>query len=215
MITSITIGKNFEQYQAPDGDREPGLLWLVKSHHYYPIPTLPIGHTIDTSSNLVVIIGDNGTGKSTLLRRIDGHDIIPTYDRGTTYEEDRVFHEVRQPRMPGLATEQIQPEQIMSQGTYKLHSLDELLGKYESEHRSSDETRVLLLDQPEDSVSLRNKKTMINRIKRLAFEGGVQIFVATHEERFLGIAGSRIINLDERPARSYEGAAFDIRTYLG
>ena len=215
MIISITIGKNFGEYQPSDGDREPGLLKLVKSHHYYPIPALPVGHTIDTSSNLVVIIGDNGTGKSTLLHRIDGHDIILAYDKGTTYEEDRVFHEVRQPRMPGLATEPIRPEHIMSQGTYKLYSLDELLGKYKSEPRANNKTRVLLLDQPEDSISLRNKKVMIERIKRLAFERGVQIFVATHEERFLGIAGSRIINLDERPARSYEGATFDMRTYLG
>ena len=125
------------------------------------------------------------------------------------------IHEVRQPTLPSFATERIRSEQIMSQGIYKLHSLDELLRKYEAEHRSSDETRVLLLDQPEDSISLRNKRTMIDRITRLAFEGGVQIFVATHEEHFLGIAGSRIINLDERPACSYEGAAFDMRTYLG
>ena len=215
MITSITIGENFAQYQVPAGHTEPGIAHLLQSHRYYPIPALPVGHAIDTSSNLVVIIGDNGTGKSTLLRRIEGHNIIPTYDKGTTYENDRVFHEVRQPTLPGFATEEIRPEQVMSQGIYKLHSLDELLRKYEAEHRSSDETRVLLLDQPEDSISLRNKRTMIDRITRLAFEGGVQIFVATHEERFLGIAGSRVINLDEIPAQSYEGAKFDVRKYLG
>ena len=85
MITSITIGENFAQYQVPAGHTEPGIAHLLQSHRYYPIPALPVGHAIDTSSNLVVIIGDNGTGKSTLLRRIDGHDIIPMYDKGTTY----------------------------------------------------------------------------------------------------------------------------------
>ncbi|MFA6888921.1 MAG: ABC transporter ATP-binding protein [Candidatus Woesearchaeota archaeon] len=210
MITSIKIGKGFSKFIPRQTDREPGIIGLLCEHRYYPVDVFPEGHVLDTSSPLVVIIGDNGTGKSTLLQRISSHDIEATCDTCDTYNVGLVFGYLKQPVLPGYSTGQISEEMIMSQGTYKLHCLEEKLKMYET----GCGVDVLLLDQPEDFISLRNKRRVIERITKLAFEKGVQVFVATHDERFLGISGSRIINLDERPARSYNASDFDVNKYM-
>ena len=210
MITSIRIGKAFSQFIPRPTDREPAIIGLLYEHRYYPVAVFPEGHVLDTSSPLVVIIGDNGTGKTTLLQRISSHDVEATCNSGDTYHSNHVFGRLKQQELPGYSTSGISDEMIMSQGTYRLRCLEEKLALYENGCNAD----VLLLDQPLDHISLRNKRRLIERITRLAFEKGVQVFVATHEERFLGIPGSRIISLDEKPARSYNASEFDVSKYM-
>lgn len=209
MITSIRIGKAFSTYESEHWE-----LMATQPHRYFPLAALPEEHVLDTSSNLVFIIGDNGTGKTTLLQRIREHRIEATYDCGTSHSA--AFHDyLVQPRLPLLSTEPISEEQKMSQGTYKLRWLGELLAReYEIAQREQQENRVVLLDQPEDSISLRNKRKVADILVKGAFETGLQLFVSTHEPSLLRIPGSRIINLDERPAGSYAVLDFDLERYM-
>lgn len=207
MITSIRIGKKFSTYE-----NEHWELRATQTHRYFLLSQLPEGHVLDTSSNLVLIIGDNGTGKTTLLKRISEQRIDVTYNYGTSYVVGHNYNsQIMQPRLPFLSTEPLTKEQTMSQGTYKLHLLGERLEEeYQRAQKNLQETHVVLLDQPEDSISLRNKRRLADILSQSAFEKGLQLFVATHEPCFLQIPGSRIINLDEKPAGSYAALEFDL-----
>ena len=72
----------------------------------------------------------------------------------------------------------------------------------------------LIFDQPEDGVSIFRKQALVDTFSKYAFGDNVQIFVATHEERFLYVKGAKIINLEDKPAQVYDGGNFDITPYM-
>jgi predicted ATPase len=58
------------------------------------------------------------------------------------------------------------------------------------------------------------RQALVNTFSKYAFEDNVQIFIATHEPRFLYVQGAKIINLEDKPAQVYDGGKFDIAPHM-
>ena len=58
---------------------------------------------------------------------------------------------------------------------------------------------LYLLDEPENSLSLENQKTLAEYIVNSARFFKCQFIIATHSPIFLSIKGARIYDMDENP----------------
>jgi len=224
MITKIKILKGFED--AHDEERSGKL----KSYH---LDAFQVGQELYIDSNLVVVIGDNGSGKSTFLNKLRGQemDIMfgntknPYFEltyRGKSHYIPLQYDEEKQPidfggyakfifRTPGI---EYTPEENLlkkcSSGQYSIYQIEKFLEKAQQ----SNPEQPLIFDQPEDGISIFRKQALVDLISKYAFEGNLQIFVATHEPRFLEVERAKIINLEDKPAQVYDGGKFDINPYL-
>jgi len=58
-----------EEFESSHGSIDIGTPHTLRTKGY-SLPAFPVGHTIPTDSDLVYVIGRNGTGKSTLLEKL-------------------------------------------------------------------------------------------------------------------------------------------------
>jgi predicted ATPase len=229
MITKIKILEGFENAENSRGGK-------VKGYH---LDAFQVGQELDTDSNLVILIGDNGSGKSTFLRKLHAQEMAsfwsnhlesPPEELGNPYFE--LTHRGGENQPPILYNEEKQPEDSFfdeslrhmyggkpspekdrlkkySSGQYSIDQLDDFL-------RGSKKAslRIRIFDQPEDGISIFRRQALVDTFAKYAFGNNVQIFVATHEPRFLYAEGAKIINLEDKPAQVYDGGKFDITPYM-
>jgi len=213
MITSIRIGQEFGGLDPRkyEGNRVDIFFYETLAKYCYPVPSLPTGLELNTSSNLVTIIGDNGAGKSTLLLNL------------FQQLQQRYFRAIPKPDYLSYEGEIDTPsllERTEAGKDKRLQKLSDgerratMLYEYLDEIKDRPKSWAILIDQPENDISLRRRKDLVRRITEAAFMPNRQFFIATHEPGFLYVPGSVIINLDESPATSTPQERFDVDKYL-
>lgn len=135
--------------------------------------------------NITVLVGDQGTGKSTLLRGLQSQSkwlkvtLTPLGQRGVNSLFFDTEHMNPRTRNPELYKEDDSgfgyAEALMSR--FKSHG--EVLEKFTVGVISKTRNSVLFLDEPEAGLSLRNQFRLWNEIKK-ASERKCQIVLSTH-----------------------------------
>jgi predicted ATPase len=224
MITEVKILEGFESAH------EDHLGGNLKGYH---LDAFEVGQVLDIDSNLVVLIGNNGSGKSTFLKKLRGQEMqcifgkpkTPYFEltyRGKSHYLPFWYNEKEQPIELGgfaeLSMEMVRgkytPEEKIL-GTYSSgqYSVNRMLTWLE-EHKEKGPGQTLIFDQPEDGVSIFRRQALVDTFSNYAFENDIQLIIATHEPNFLGVKGAKIINLEDKPAQVYDGGIFDITPYM-
>jgi len=108
-------------------------------------------------------------------------------------------------------SERVQFAERSSTGEFQIDYISEALKRAESKGPGY----VLILDQPEDAVSMRGRRKMVKQIADYASDSpDRQVFVVTHEPEFCKVPGARILNLDTYPVSSVPSEDFDVDAYL-
>jgi hypothetical protein len=233
MITRIKIEPGFAKSRGPRSlSRLPANLRLPSKESGYELSSLPVGHTLDVASYFVVVVGDNGAGKSTLLEKlcwgtnsvaIDSGDYDYFTLEATCYKPCVLMYRGVGMEMPTTnpfllfdmakrnpsGFERYKEELCKSQGQYGLYALK----KYLSAEMGRDARFSFAFDQPEDGISLRRRKEVVDLLANYAFNRQRQIFVGTHEPLFTQVSGAKVINLDEHPAVVCDSENFDLHKY--
>lgn len=187
--------------------------------YYKRIPAIYNLTTLDFEDNITFFVGENGTGKSTLLEAIavcygfnpeggsknymfssrDTHSELHQYIkliRGTKRPSDDFF--LRAESLYNLATEVdnlSDTEFIQGYGGKSLHEQshgESFLALLVNRFRGKG---LYLLDEPEAALSPQRQLSMLIRIHDLAKDS--QFIIATHSPILLGIPGATIYSFDE------------------
>ncbi len=187
--------------------------------YYKRIPAIHNLDTLDFEDNITFFVGENGTGKSTLLEAIavcygfnpeggsrnfmfssrDTHSDLHQYIRlirGVKRPSDDFF--LRAESMYNLATEVenlSDPRFIQGYGGKSLHAQshgESFLALLVNRFRGKG---LYLLDEPEAALSPQRQLSMLIRIHELAKNS--QFIIATHSPILLGIPNATIYSFDE------------------
>jgi predicted ATPase len=156
MIKTLTVREAFEKASGFGDNR---------GFKGFPLAAFPVGHKINVNSPLVLVIGDNGSGKSTFLDKLAGQFAglgmnhwymdIECDKQGETevvwkYESDH---------------DPLSDDRTLSHGEHAFHNIPRFL----AETRRYKAGDVLYFDEPENGISLRNKRRLVDVISDYAF----------------------------------------------
>lgn len=163
---------------------------------------------VDLSHPVVMLAGENGTGKSTLLHSIyyalRGEE-IPNY----VYRVDSEVSE--QPKVFLFDAEQHNPRnqlELFGQNPQMKEFLEiashgqVMLTLFSEAFPSLPDGTVLLLDEPEMALSQSNQRRILKMLKELADQRSMRIIAATHSPILLGDPETYVINLDNHINRN-------------
>lgn len=192
----------------------------------YPF-NLPIFRKTDSlefSVPVTFFIGENGTGKSTLLRAIarkfDIH-IWQERSRGRYHVnpyEDRFFEFIRVDgeKVPGafFASEifrhfadALDEWAAADPDSLRYFGNDSLVARSHGQsHMAFYANRfgirgLYLLDEPENALSPRKQIELVNLLRKFSASGEAQFIIATHSPILLACPGAEIFSFDEAPIR--------------
>lgn len=157
---------------------------------------------IDLSHSLIMLAGENGTGKSTLLHSIyyalKGQE-VENYSyrmelKGLNNPGVVLFDaEQHNPRNePELFVEDPQLKEFIetaSHGQVMLSLFSETFPKLP-------DGTVLLLDEPEMALSVSNQRRILKMLMELVDQKGMRIIAATHSPVLIDSSDTYVINLD-------------------
>ncbi len=163
---------------------------------------------VDLSHPLVMLAGENGTGKSTLLHSIY-HALKDEQVEHYSYRIDlggqeapNVFlfdAEQHNPRNQlELFTENPQMKEFLSMASHG----QVMLTMFREAFPSLPEGTVLLLDEPEMALSQANQRRILMMLKELVDQRNMRIIAATHSQILLEAAETYVINLDDHINRN-------------
>ncbi|NTV23318.1 MAG: AAA family ATPase [Nanoarchaeota archaeon] len=210
MITKVTITDKYNERKN-------------FSHEAYGFPNMPEGLSFDLDSLIVLLIGDNASGKTTFLNRVrDSGSPLPGKISRVMCELDKesapngvrcydfAWFNKQQPRPDPFSHEGKELAlSKLSKGEYTLAMIDTFLNAY-SQARSC----VLLLDEPEQSLSIRNRTKLVHRLEDYTHKYHHQLFIATHAIEFLELPMTNVICFDDNPAKSYRREDFNLQSYI-
>lgn len=167
------------------------------------------------ANEVLVLIGDNGVGKTTLLELIFGN-IKP--DSGFVLLNNEVVGYVPQKINSGLNVADcfIGVDDWLAYRALSLVGLDELLLESDVSNlsggqkmrlsiasvlASDPELTMLLLDEPTNNLDVNGKSWLVNFIK--AFRGG--IILSSHDRAFINQVATKIVEIKDGKLRQYGG----------
>jgi len=163
---------------------------------------------VDLSHPLVMLAGENGTGKSTLLHSIYyalKNEQVEHYSYRIDLagqETPNVFlfdAEQHNPRNQlELFTENPQMKEFLSMASHG----QVMLTMFKEAFPSLPEGTVLLLDEPEMALSQSNQRRILMMLKELVDQKDMRIIAATHSQILLEAAETYVINLDDHINRN-------------
>lgn len=169
------------------------------------------------SSNVTFFVGENGTGKSTLLEAMAvAYGLNPEGGsrnyRFSTRDTHASLHEAvhmgRDPLQPwgtfflraesfyNMATASERYESLYRDSTRSLHQLshgEAFLATVQEDFR---ENGLYFLDEPEAALSVSRQLTLLYEFDRLAAHG-TQLIVATHSPVLMALPGAQILCFDD------------------
>lgn len=163
---------------------------------------------VDLSHPLVMLAGENGTGKSTLLHSIYyalKNEQVDHY----SYRLDLAGKEVpnvflfdaeqHNPRNQlELFAENPEMKEFLSMASHG----QVMLTMFREAFPSLPEGTVLLLDEPEMALSQSNQRRILMMLKELVDQRNMRIVAATHSPVLLEAPETYVINLDEHINRN-------------
>lgn len=187
-----------------------------RTHFPFNIPAFDNGINISLDSKVTMLVGENGTGKSTLLEAVaECCGFNPeggSRDHYREHFEDRseLAKAIRLSWMP-KATEGffLRAESFFNFATY-IESVSDLRaygGKslHQQSHGESFlalfenrfEQGFYILDEPEAALSPQRQLTFMSIINQLEVPGHAQFLIATHSPMLLCYPGAKIISFDD------------------
>jgi predicted ATPase len=186
-------------------------------------------------SNLTFFVGENGTGKSTLLEAVShrcGYHIWRGHSRSrynnNPYEKELYRYislDWENGRVPGsfFASDifrnfarnldewaSMDPDMLSYFGGKSLMSQSHgqsLMSLFKSRYKIKG---LYLLDEPETALSPKSQLELLSVLKRSSGQGHAQFVIATHSPILLACPGAVILSFDENPIHeiAYEDTAY-------
>ncbi len=179
---------------------------------------------LDLTPGVTFFVGENGTGKSTLLEAMavafglnpeggSRNYSFSTHDTHSSLHE--ATHLMRGPMKPwntyflraesfyNVATASERYESLYWEKTRQLHTLshgEAFLAVVQHDFR---ENGLYFLDEPEAALSVSRQLTLLYEFDRLA-KHGAQLIVATHSPVLMALPGARILAFDEEEIRELD-----------
>jgi predicted ATPase len=192
----------------------------------YPfhLPFLRLTPVVSFSSPVTFFIGENGTGKSTLLRALarrcgihiwqepEGHRVRYNRHEGELYRYLDV--EWTAGKVPGAFfaseifshfTRLLDDWAASDPGLLEYFGNESLMTKSHGQcHMSFFSSRfriagMYLLDEPENALSPRRQLELISMLREIAATGRAQFIIATHSPILLAMPGAEILSFDRAP----------------
>ena len=201
------------------------------THEYYPfdLDIFQKTDTITLSTPITFFMGENGTGKSTLLRAIANKTYIHIWDtpplkriKPNPYEQ-LLHHAVDVGWSNGRVTGSYFGSQIFNRFTYLLeewaaadpglidyfggHSLmtlshgQSLVAFFKNRYKIKG---LYLLDEPETALSPKSQLELVKVLIEASKARQAQFIIATHSPILLATPGSEIYTFDSAPIQSIE-----------
>jgi predicted ATPase len=189
----------------------------TSDHRITKLPAFPKGHTFALDRGITWIVGENGTGKSTLLsaikQRTDKADIEtmrkhPVYFDGLENPECKaaVYYydsEKSNPRSQPVDSMFTAASHFVSHGettTAVIKGLDEIPGS----------GMIILIDEPESALSPWRQKEITLFLKKFSEERDAQIICNTHSIVFIESGFGSILELNNPPAKLVPASEYKI-----
>lgn len=195
----------------------------ISDERSYPfsIPAFRGLESIDFKSNVTFFVGENGTGKSTLMEAIAYKCEFNTAGggRNNVYEmaasETALGDFIRLSWAPKIANgfflraeslynfashiDSLGPEAYQSYGGKSLHAQSHGESFLSVFANRFGKRGIYLLDEPEAALSPIRQLSLLSIIKELERDGQSQFIIATHSPIILAYPGARILNFDTSP----------------
>jgi predicted ATPase len=192
----------------------------------YPfnLPTFQRTHALEFSAPITIFVGENGTGKSTLLKAIARRCGIHIWQESDGYRYDRspyeeLFHEYIAVEwvagsVPGsyFGSEIFRdfarildewavadPGQLRYFGGKSLMTLSHgqsLMSFFRARYRIKG---LYLLDEPETALSPKSQLALLQLLGEMSQAGHAQFILATHSPILLACPGAQILSFDSIP----------------
>ena len=191
---------------------------MPADHYFHTIKALQTDG-IFFSSPVTFLVGENGTGKSTVLETIaekagfNREGGTKNY-RFATYEEENVLAEystlirgsrkekwgyfLRAESFFNVATKEEEYAREGGKRSLELHSMSHGESFLELAGAGFDETGLYLLDEPEAALSVQRQLAMMVVIERSVRKGS-QFLIVSHSPILLGYPGAQILSFDDGP----------------
>lgn len=180
------------------------------------IPALQFGECLEFRKNITFFVGENGTGKSTLLEAIavaerfnpeggtKNYNFSTYNSHSELHEAIRMFRGFSKPRYGyflraesfynvASKEEQYADERHPSQKYHEKSHGESFLALAQNTFQPNG---LYLLDEPEAALSPQRQLTLLIEISRLAKEGA-QFIIASHSPILLGIPDAQILSFDD------------------
>ena len=189
---------------------------IGKYSYLRKIPALQFEENLEFSQGITFFVGENGTGKSTLLEAIavaygfnpeggsknynfstyDSHSELHNALRLTKgYKKPAWSYFLRAESFYNVATKEIEYSDLdhPSQKYHEKSHGESFLALAQGSFRPNG---LYLLDEPEAALSPQRQLTLLIEISRLAKQGA-QFIIASHSPILLGIPGAQILSFDD------------------